>query len=130
METIYCECGHELDEHNEERCKEYYADKWNEHLYRCPCELSRDVVQARYFASHFYKKYKTTDKIRADLLNQYWTLAGKYIQAEHDRKDLEEKLIKAIKTLDKIGKKTHDKKIAGMAYDTMGAIVFPKEETK
>ena len=75
---ILCECGHKSKEHDDEGCMYWHT------LAECNCDLSREIVEARYWAKYYYKKYNTTDHIRADLLKQYWTLAGEYITTKKE----------------------------------------------
>jgi hypothetical protein len=84
---IICECGHRLNDHDESQggCWYHYFSG------SCYCNLSPETVEARYWAKYYYKKYNTTDHVREDLFNQYWTLAGVYIKTKRELDNLVEK---------------------------------------
>lgn len=72
---ILCNCGHSTYYHGNKGC------------IVCECLLSVSVIEARYWAIKMMKERDSQARIRKDLLDTYWSLAGEYILASREAKN-------------------------------------------
>lgn len=99
MSEIICECGHDCKNHDNNGCTWWVEHKDKRKKLPCQCTLSAMLVEARYWARHYYTLFqqslKDTEKVKYARDNYHqWYLEAKdeLFAIRKERDALKEKL--------------------------------------